>query len=117
MIRIYIQNRYRAKPYTIDVPKDIPIYLMNKQFCEVTGRERTYKYFYHGQILDYDNNLSDYAIRDGDIIGLNYNNQEKVEGLVYASGFHICPYGCGRQIPDGYKGCTELLQAQPNYFG
>ena len=29
---------------------------------------------------------------------------------------HICPYGCGRMIPDGYKGCTELLQERPNYF-
>lgn len=32
------------------------------------------------------------------------------------SGGHICPYGCGRLIPDEYKGCTELLQAKPNYF-
>ena len=29
---------------------------------------------------------------------------------------HICPYGCGRQIPDGYKGCKELLKDFPNYF-
>ena len=32
------------------------------------------------------------------------------------AGEHICPYGCGRLIPDKYKGCTELLQAKPNYF-
>ena len=36
--------------------------------------------------------------------------------LVYSGGEHICPYGCGRYIPDEYKGCTELLQAKPNYF-
>ena len=30
--------------------------------------------------------------------------------------FHICPYGCGRNIPDGFKGCTELLQFNPNYI-
>jgi hypothetical protein len=30
---------------------------------------------------------------------------------------HTCPYGCGRQIPDKYNGCSELLQAEPNYFG
>ena len=29
---------------------------------------------------------------------------------------HICPYGCGRQIPDEYKGCTELLAEHPDYF-
>ena len=34
----------------------------------------------------------------------------------YSGGEHICPYGCGRFIPDEYKGCTELLAAQPNYF-
>ena len=37
-------------------------------------------------------------------------------GLKYSGGEHICPYGCGRLIPDEYKGCTELLQAKPNYF-
>ena len=37
-------------------------------------------------------------------------------GLTYSGGEHICPYGCGRLIPDEYKGCTELLQAKPNYF-
>ena len=39
----------------------------------------------------------------------------KKKGLTYSGG-HICPYGCGRLIPDEYKGCTELLQAKPNYF-
>ena len=32
-------------------------------------------------------------------------------------GFHTCPYGCQRPIPNAFKGCTELLQAYPNYFG
>ena len=36
--------------------------------------------------------------------------------LHYSGGEHICPYGCGRYIPDEYKGCTELLAVQPNYF-
>ena len=36
--------------------------------------------------------------------------------MTYGGGEHICPYGCGRLIPDEYKGCTELLQAKPNYF-
>ena len=30
--------------------------------------------------------------------------------------FHICPYGCGRNIPDCFKGCTELLEFNPNYI-
>ena len=36
--------------------------------------------------------------------------------MTYSGGQHICPYGCGRYIPDEYKGCTELLQAKPNFF-
>jgi hypothetical protein len=31
-------------------------------------------------------------------------------------GFHTCPYGFGRPKPDAFKGCTELLQAFPDYF-
>ena len=40
----------------------------------------------------------------------------KQKPMTYSGGQHICPYGCGRMIPDGYKGCTELLQERPNYF-
>ena len=29
---------------------------------------------------------------------------------------HKCPYGCGRLIPNTYKGCTELLKDHPDYF-
>ena len=31
-------------------------------------------------------------------------------------GFHTCPYGCGRPIPNSFKGCTELLAVFPDYF-
>jgi hypothetical protein len=34
-----------------------------------------------------------------------------------STGTHICPYGCGRQIPNEFKGCTELLAVHPRYFG
>ena len=40
----------------------------------------------------------------------------KNSDMTYSGGEHICPYGCGRLIPNNYKGCTELLQAKPNYF-
>ena len=40
----------------------------------------------------------------------------KQKPMTYSGGQHICPYGCGRYIPDEYKGCTELLQAKPNFF-
>ena len=48
----------------------------------------------------------------GDIFG-NFWNKKFGDGNY---GFHVCPYGCGRPIPNAFKGCTELLQAYPNYF-
>ena len=75
-----------------------------------------FQYFYHGKVLDNGRDLSDYGIKDIDIIEFIDSNEYRGGGGE-GGGSHICPYGCGRQIPDGYKGCTELLQAQPNYFG
>jgi hypothetical protein len=48
-------------------------------------------------------------------IGIKHGD-EILLSVCEAGGGHICPYGCGRMIPDGYKGCTELLQERPNYF-
>lgn len=31
-------------------------------------------------------------------------------------GGHICLYGCGREIPNEYKGSKELLREHPDYF-
>lgn len=47
-----------------------------------------------------------------DIFG-NFWNKKFGDGNY---GFHICPYGCQRPIPNAFYGCTELLQAYPNYF-
>ena len=44
------------------------------------------------------------------------NSPKFIDRRINDVGEHICPYGCGRLIPDKYKGCTELLQAKPNYF-
>ena len=52
--------------------------------------------------------LCDYDIEDGDFISAFIRKS--------GGGGHICPYGCGREIPDNYKGCTELLKDYPNYF-
>jgi hypothetical protein len=48
----------------------------------------------------------------GDIFG-NFWNKKFGDGNY---GFHVCPYGCGRPIPNSFYGCSELLQAYPNYF-
>ena len=47
-----------------------------------------------------------------DIFG-NFWNKKFGDGNY---GFHVCPYGCGRPIPNAFRGCTELLEAYPNYF-
>ena len=73
-----------------------------------------YVFKHGGKILNYskfiDRRVND-LLRPGAIIYF-----VKKMGLTYSGGEHICPYGCGRLIPDEYKGCTELLQAKPNYF-
>ena len=73
-----------------------------------------YSFKYNGKILNsakfIDRRVND-LLRPGAII--HFVNKKDMK---YSGGEHICPYGCGRLIPDEYKGCTELLQAKPNYF-
>ena len=45
-----------------------------------------------------------------------YNFGDHLSGKMGLYGFHTCPYGCGRPIPDAFKGCTELLDVFPDYF-
>ena len=118
MIRIRIISKIRSKKFELEVPEDIPIFKMDEKFCKTSGypMRQHLQYFYHGEVLDYGSDLSDYGIKDRDIIYVIDRNEYRAAGGE-GDGSHICPYGCGRQIPDGYKGCTELLQAQPNYFG
>ena len=117
MIRIRIISKIRGKRFELEVPEDIPIFKMDEKFCKTSGYPmgQHLQYLYHGEVLDYDRNLSDYGIKGGDNIEVIDRNE--YIGPLYEGGSHICPYGCGRQIPNGYKGCTELLQAKPNYFG
>ena len=75
---------------------------------------RTYVFKSAGKILNspqFIDRRIDSLVRNRDIIRF-----VKKKLMKYAGGEHICPYGCGRLIPDEYKGCTELLQAKPNYF-
>lgn len=53
--------------------------------------------------------LRDYDVEEDDIIMANTVTRG-------GGGEHICPYGCGRKIPDGFEGCTELLKVYPDYF-
>ena len=115
---IRIKSEIRGKIFELEVPENIPILKMHKIFCETYGypMRQDLQCLYHGKVLNNGRALSDYGIEDGDTIEFIYRNEYRAGGGE-GNGCHICPYGCGRQIPDGYKGCTELLQAKPNYFG
>ena len=108
----------------LDVPENITI----EELIDEIGLPD-----YRGPIIHdgkkiYGGRLSDYNIKDGDkIIVLDDDYKEKMleKHKIIAIGVretenkstHICPYGCGRQVPNEFKGCTELLQARPNYYG
>ena len=67
--------------------------------------------------------VSEYNIKDVDDYKKKFIEKNKeiiaVPCKIYRENesTHICPYGCGRQVPNEFKGCTELLQARPNYYG
>ena len=74
--------------------KNLPYYPVKLIFC--------------GEIMKDDEIADYYDIEDGDIIFSG--------DIIRGGGGHICPYGCGRLIPDDFKGCTELLRDYPNFF-
>ena len=63
---------------------------------------------------DYEKEILE-ILEEGKIIALKMREREIRE--IKNKSTHICPYGCGRQVPNEFKGCTELLQARPNYYG
>ena len=66
------------------------------------------RFIWGGDFLEDNLRLRDYDVEEDDII--------MASTIRKGGGEHICPYGCGRKIPDGYEGCTELLKAYPDYF-
>ena len=105
MIRVKILNG-KGVETVLEVPKNITIRELDERYCNSVGGKLGMEFLFCGEILENGRKLSEYEIEDNDVI-------------LYTGGLgsHLCPYGCGRQIPDGYKGCTELLKYDPNYFG
>ena len=93
----------------LNVSDDLTIREVKEKYYSALGDFRRVNFKYDGEVLRDDKQLCDYGIEDYDCI---------VSGLEYrgGGGVHICPYGCGREIPDNYKGCTELLKDHPDYF-
>ena len=103
--RAYIPNQRT----TLDIPNDITVRELNHRYARIIGvGGYRFQYRFLDEVLKYDRNLSYYGIEHDDIIVAN--------AIIGGGGEHTCPYGCGRKIPDKYKGCTELLKDFPNYF-
>ena len=66
---------------------------------------------------DDDDDYKKKMIEEQKIIALKMREREREIREIKNESTHICPYGCGRQVPNEFKGCTELLQARPNYYG
>ena len=108
MLTVCIKNESNEELLEINVKKNETIRKLKEKYCKDKGLLGV-KFLFNGQVLQDDLKLYDYDIEDDDIILIRPINRG-------GGGSHICPYGCGRQIPDEYKGCTELLKAFPNYF-
>ena len=126
-MRIFIVFHGSGIERKLDVPENITIEELRDEFFPRIGLSN-----YRGPIIHngeeiVGGRLSDYDIEDGDkIIVFDDDYKEKMLGEdkftaivreIKNESTHICPYGCGRQVPNEFKGCTELLQARPNYYG
>ena len=106
-MKIIIIQDPSGKKYTLDISNNNTILEMKKQYAKDNYYSILFKY--DGEILRDNETLNYYGIEEGDIIIASETSRG-------GGGGHICPYGCGRFIPDNYKGCTELLKDFPNYF-
>ena len=93
----------------VEVQPDEPVITL---ITKLNIADKMAKFVFRGMSYDIRSckTFAEIGMKDKDKIFVN--NEVKYAG----GGGHICPYGCGRMIPDGYKGCTELLQERPNYF-
>mgnify|MGYP002626634555 CR=1 FL=1 len=126
-MRIIFASKFSGRSEDLEIPNDITIKELKYEYLERIGFS-PHCHLFHRGILNDDAEISTYGIKNGDRIYVEDEyekmyiqkiessmEREKAERLKNST--HLCPYGCGRQIPDKYKGCSELLQAEPNYFG
>lgn len=109
-MKIIIKSVFRGKECTLDASAGDTIFELKKQYAKMINERSVFfpQFNFIGEVLEDNKTLDYYLIEDGDVI-LSYEGPR-------GGGGHICPYGCGRIIPDNYKGCTELLKDLPQYF-
>ena len=105
-MQIFIRD-IKGREIKLHVSEDLTFREVKEKYYSALGDSRYVQFKYDGEVPKDEKRLCDYDIEDGDIITAAY---------IYGGAGHICPYGCGREIPDHYKGCTELLKDYPNYF-
>ena len=103
-IKVY---SFHGKTIALDVPRDMKIIELKEEIG-----------LYHG---NFELRLRNRILKDFETLeSCGVEDDGKIFMMSKCAGGggseHLCPYGCGRMIPDEFKGCTELLQARPNYF-
>lgn len=105
-MRIKVCPHHR-KMFVLDVPRDMKIIELKEEIGLGYGN---YELRLNYRMLKDFETLESCGVEDNDKIFM-------IPKCAGGGGSeHLCPYGCGRMIPDEFKGCTELLQARPNYF-
>ena len=108
-MKIFVQDARSGNQIELHVSEDLTFREVKKKYYSALGDFTSVKFLCNGEVLKDEKRLCDYDVEDDDII-------TAAPLLAQGGGGHICPYGCGREIPDNYKGCTELLKDHPNYF-
>ena len=98
----------KGREIKLHVSEDLTFREVKEKYYSALGDFTDVQFKWDGEVPKDEKRLCDYDIEDGDVITAAHYSR--------GGGGHICPYGCGREIPDDYKGCTELLKDYPNYF-
>ena len=107
-MKIIIGDMCMRRKIELHVSEYLTFREVKEKYYSALGDFTVVQFIYEGKVPIDGKRLCDYDIEDGDIIVAGPCSR--------GGGGHICPYGCGREIPDNYKGCTELLKDHPNYF-
>ena len=106
-MKIFIRD-VEGRKIELHVSEDLTFREVKEKYYSALGDFTDVQFKCDGVVPKDEERLCDYDVEDGDII--------MASPYARGGGGHICPYGCGREIPDNYKGCTELLKDHPNYF-